>query len=303
MCQQTGPELCFNNLDDDCDGRIDCADSDCAPSVAQCVPLDPTGGKVGFIISTTASCPASYTDQLAVNQNLSGGGCAGCSCRAPTLSCSATISSFKTAADCQTASSAGTAEGSLSSTQACTTPDWVGSNFGTIYGVQAGAFATTLTPGTCTPSGTATPGAASWATAGRFCGAAMIGGGCAAGQACVPVNTASKCVMYDGAHACPAATTLTTWYTGASDTRTCGACTCGGPTGQSCAGMRITVGTDYTCSATTTLSSGQRYCYTGTGVYSPGLVFTGTATPPTCAGSATTSGALTATGQKTLCCM
>ena len=67
--------------------------------------------------------------------------------------------------------------------------------------------------------------------------------------------------------------------------------------------MRIIVGTDYTCSATTTLASGQRYCYAGNGVYSPGLVFSGTATQPTCAASAPTSGALTATGQKTLCCM
>jgi hypothetical protein len=133
----------------------------------------------------------------------------------------------------------------------------------------------------------------------------MVGAGCATGQICVPAATPSKCVMWEGLHTCQAATTTTYWNTGFTDTRTCGACTCGAPTGQSCAGMRIQVGTDYTCSpnVTATLSSGQRYCYPGNGVYSPGLIFTGTATQPTCAGSATTGGLLTPTGQKTLCCM
>ena len=68
--------------------------------------------------------------------------------------------------------------------------------------------------------------------------------------------------------------------------------------------MRIIVGTDYTCSpATATVASGARSCYTNQGVYSPGLIFTGTATQPTCPGSAATGGALTPTGQRTLCCM
>ena len=110
--------------------------------------------------------------------------------------------------------------------------------------------------------------------------------------------------MWEGLHTCQAGTTTTYWYTGFTDTRTCGACTCGGPTGQSCAGMRIIVGTDYTCSpATATVASGARSCYPNKGVYSPGLIFTGTATQPTCPGSAATVGALTPTGQRTLCCM
>ena len=52
--------------------------------------------------------------------------------------------------------------------------------FGTIYGVQAGAFTPTLS-GSCVPQGTATPGAPTWATSGRFCAATMVGGGCANG--------------------------------------------------------------------------------------------------------------------------
>jgi hypothetical protein len=112
--------------------------------------------------------------------------------------------------------------------------------------------------------------------------------------------------MFDGARACQTGTNATSWNTGATDTRTCGACTCGNPTGHGCGNMRINVGTDYTCSpqVTATLSSGQRSCYTNNGVYSPGIVFTGAPTQPTgCPASATTAGVLTATGPKTVCCL
>jgi hypothetical protein len=96
------------------------------------------------------------------------------------------------------------------------------------------------------------------------------------------------------------------YYTSYTDTRTCSSCSCGSPTGQSCSAMSINVGTDYTCSpnVTATLPSGKRYCYTGTGVYSPGIVFTGTPTQPSCpASSSMTGGGLNPTGPKTVCCM
>ncbi|HEY7375778.1 MAG TPA: hypothetical protein VIF57_26710, partial [Polyangia bacterium] len=307
-CVATGAENCFNNLDDDCDGKIDCADSDCTPNVAQCVALDPTGGgKIGFFTAATAACPQGYSDQTVINKGLTGGACAGCSCKVPMVTaCSATIASYKTAADCGTASNQGTAEITFSSTQACTTPNWVGSSFGTIYGVQAGPFTPTLSAA-CTPSGTPAPGPVAWGASNRFCATTTMGGGCQTGQVCVPVNTAVKCAIFDGAHSCQAGTSADAWYTGSTDARTCGACACGGATGQSCAGMTLDVGTDYSCGTITAmLASGQRFCYpaSGTGVYSPGLIFTGTPTQPTsCPASAPLSGALTATGPKTVCCL
>jgi hypothetical protein len=51
---------CFNNIDDDCDGRIDCADSDCALTVAQCVALDPTSGRIGVSAGVGMACPTGY---------------------------------------------------------------------------------------------------------------------------------------------------------------------------------------------------------------------------------------------------
>jgi hypothetical protein len=303
MCVPT-TEFCYNGADDDCDGQTDCADTDCTP-IAQCVPLDAAGARIGVMLPATATCPPNYTDMTALNQTLSGGVCAGCSCRPPTVtSCSATIASYGNAADCANANNPGTPEITFSSTQACTTPNWVGTQFTQVYGIQVGPFQPALS-GLCTPQGTGTPGPPTWATSGRFCAATMVGGGCPNGLSCAPIATPSKCVMWEGLHTCQAGSTTTYWYTGASDTRTCGACTCGGPTGQSCSGMRVQVGTDYTCSPniTATIASGARYCYPGNGVYSPGIVFTGTPTQPTCSGSAPTMGTLTPTGQRTLCCL
>src|SRR5262249_7045442 len=37
VCPGGGVELCFNGVDDDCDGHTDCDDPDCAP-IAVCVP-------------------------------------------------------------------------------------------------------------------------------------------------------------------------------------------------------------------------------------------------------------------------
>jgi hypothetical protein len=299
----TGAELCFNQLDDDCDGRIDCADPDCGPT-AQCVPLDPTGGKIGIMTGVTATCPSGYTDQTTINKGLAGGTCTGCSCRPPTASCGTNVYSYATATDCATTTNAGTFETAFSTTQACTTPAWVGSTFGTLYGVAVSAFAVTLT-GSCAPQGTPTLGPATWAVSNRFCATTMLGGGCQAGQACVPVNSAAKCAIFDGSHSCPAGTAADSWNTGYTDSRSCGTCTCGSPTGQSCSAVRLNVGTDYTCApnVTATLASASRFCYAGNGVYSPGIVFTGAPTQPTCPGMSQVSGALTPTGPKTVCCL
>ncbi|MBN2202640.1 MAG: putative metal-binding motif-containing protein [Candidatus Aenigmarchaeota archaeon] len=47
-------ELCANGVDDDCDGLIDCDDSDCS-SYASCITPAPSGGGGGFFIAPTVS--------------------------------------------------------------------------------------------------------------------------------------------------------------------------------------------------------------------------------------------------------
>jgi hypothetical protein len=300
-CRPTGPENCFNNYDDDCDGNIDCADSDCT-AVAQCAPLDP-GGLLGVMVSGLASCPSGYTDVYTLMSGPNAGGCTGCSCRPPTVTCSATVYSFGTATACASATTPGVAELTFSSTQLCTVPSWIGSTQGTIYGVQASAFVVSLSGG-CVPSGTPTLSPLIWVNTSRFCAPSMVGSGCGGGQVCAPPVAASRCAMFDGAHPCPPNTTASYWYTGASDGRTCSSCACGTATGASCSGVALSVGSDYSCSMVTqTVGPGQRKCYPGAGVNSPGLVFSGAPTTPTCAGSSTVSGTIAPTGMKTVCCL
>jgi len=86
-------ENCFNGTDDDCDGSIDCEDPDCGP-VAQCVPLDFAGARLGVVVTGGTACPSGFNDLTGIYMGLTGGACTGCSCRPPTVtSCSATISS------------------------------------------------------------------------------------------------------------------------------------------------------------------------------------------------------------------
>jgi hypothetical protein len=297
----TGPEDCFNGNDDDCDGNIDCADSDCRP-VAQCVPYEP-GGLIGVMVSGVASCPSGYGNVYTMMSGPNLGGCTGCSCRPPAVTCSTTVYSFGTASACGSGTTPGTAELTFSSTERCTVPSWIGSTQGTIYGVETSRFALSL-GGACVPSGTPTLAPIAWANTSRFCAASLMGGGCP-GQVCVPIVTASRCTMFDSAHQCAVgAATSTTWYTGANDDRVCSSCNCGAATGASCSGLTLNVGSDYSCSMVTqTLGPGQRRCYSGAGVNSPGLVFSGAPTAATCAGSSTVSGEITPTGMKTVCCM
>src|SRR6266581_139856 len=50
----TGAVDCFNNLDDDCDGKIDCADTDCQ-TANECAP-DPTANfSAGTIVTQVQS--------------------------------------------------------------------------------------------------------------------------------------------------------------------------------------------------------------------------------------------------------
>jgi hypothetical protein len=115
---------------------------------------------------------------------------------------------------------------------------------------------------------------------------------------------ASACQIFDGAATCPTGTTTTSWYTGYTGNETCGACTCGNPSGASCANAVLSLGSDYTCAGTSNVGSGQHVCFTGTtGVYHPGASFTGSTTAGTCQASSAPGGTLAPTGRKTVCCL
>lgn len=252
-CVPTGVEDCSNGLDDNCDGKVDCADPQCQPAFT-CAPVVPAGW-VGPIEFWQASNPATAPNcDLGYGGTRDGqGGLAtpppamcGCSCRAMGQTCSRAGSLFQQT-DC-----AGVC--------ATVTPDPNGACTAVPAGTcgSEGSFelasAPTPSGGTClaTPSTTLPP--LTWATSDRVCaysGLLDSPGGCTTGARCVraPAGGASgygttACVystMDPPPTTCPAgyaARAPVTYYAGATETRGCVAsCTCSGtPSNGSCSG-------------------------------------------------------------------
>jgi hypothetical protein len=307
-CVPATAENCYNNIDDDCNGFVDCADSACSP-VAQCQPLDPATGTIGLSSGPGTSCPADAPNSRDLLMGLiASTGCGGCSCGIGTagLICRADIFGYYSPQSPECAANmAGQLAGIVDSTQSCSVPNWTPS-LGFVYGIRAGVFQGTLR-GSCVPAGTATRGTPVWNSSARFCGVQTAGGGCGVGAACVPrpVVAAGACVLLDGARSCPTGLRQTSWFTGLVDTRVCGACTCGAPTGGDCNSTIIAIGNDSSCPAQPSgyLRSGNSTCFPGIPLNSPGLQFTGTPVAPSCPPSAPLSGSLSPAGPQTLCCL
>ncbi|MDB4967782.1 MAG: cell wall surface anchor family protein [Myxococcales bacterium] len=211
-CPGGGIELCFNNVDDDCDGLADCADPDCAP-VAVCVPVVAAPFAYGTQEPKTGACPGNTSGAPVYLQDGTGGGCSStCSCGGS--GCTAPLTNVVpcpggalqqpgfatvTQAGCVNIENANNFRvGSITGTLACT-------KNGAAAPVTPPALTTTLA---CTMTGTATTG------------------GCGSGQVCV-ARGAKQCVSTAGAGAtCPSSyPTGATWFSSYTDNRTC-TCSC-----------------------------------------------------------------------------
>ena len=313
VCVPTGAENCFNGLDDDCDGHIDCDDSDCGPSVAECVAMDPTSAPIGMLsgVGAGACATTGYLNETALMANLTVPDCAGdpaaggCSCKPGAVSCSTNLTGFMTAAECAATTSTGESAGSFKTGQdnnCLAIPSWKTSTSGDIFGIATTPF--TATAAGCTASGSPSTKAPTWGTNATFCSTKTIGAGCGSGKVCVPAAPAnSLCQLYDGAHTCAAGSSQSPWNTGYSGSQTCGPCTCGSQTGANCDNVVLTNGSDYTCSGYgTATAAGGRLCFPGGGIYEPGVQFSGTPTAGSCQPMSAATGSITMTGLKTLCC-
>jgi hypothetical protein len=243
-CKPSGAEICDDGLDNDCNGKLDCADPACNAGYA-CTDPAPSGWQlVGFAASTRPDCPANFgagTDVAAVT----GTGAGTCACQ-----CSAAVGS--------TACNAGQATVAVSDQAGCT-----GGTTAT-RSVNADAGCTALTTALNVPAGTvfvnSTPPAPPAAcdatttfatapvTSGRLCAPpARVGGGCAGSQVCAPKPTGMEiCAAKAGADSCP--TTFpkrNTSGSGATDNRACNACTCAP---QASCGGTVTLFTAADCS-------------------------------------------------------
>ncbi len=312
-CVFKSAEDCFNGVDDDCNGHVDCDDPACGASTT-CVPAAGANGFVpGAWIDPSGACPVRFDGgESTINSTLDpGAGCTGCSCDAP-ITCSANLYKYASQLACTTdivgSPTGGTLAGGITATlaggAATPTTSCLASTFDTTTEARVGMYV--ASNGACTPHGTAKPSAAAWGKSRKFCSAGSVGAGCSPGYVCVPRAAPNYCVMALGAKSCPAGYTRDPgpWYTGFSDTRTCSACRCGTQSPGSCSPLQVAFyfGSTTTCSAGIHrgLSSNTNNCSFGGPCGSAG--FTGTPTAPVCPAVSSPGGALTATGEQTLCC-
>ncbi len=237
------PEDCTNGKDDNCDGLIDCADPVCgAYTCTTPVPAGWMGPVALWQANTPASppgCDPGWGNPVDLHAGLSAApATCGCACAATGQVCSAT-GTFYSSTSCTGVNGTAVATGN-----ACTPVT------GASTGSQESFVATSATPsgGKCTATTSKTVSAIAWSKLARTCtytGRLNSPGGCAAGQ-CVAApssNFTSLCVystVNPPPTSCPAGYTKTApmvFYAGQpTDTRDCGPCSCGTPSGGSCAG-------------------------------------------------------------------
>ncbi len=279
----TGSEDCTDGIDNDADGKIDCADPDCTAgySCHNPVPVGWTGHYAladGTFAALPGNCPGStypnpfYTGYR--SPNAAPPVCSTCSCGS-TQGATCTIDKIHitniTCAEVQ----AGAANcylpvapvidgachniGAPGGQKTCGPPDLAS---GTCPGgSQACNVSIYLDPpvaqgGACPPSPQApTIAPFSWSNAARACLPTTEGKGCANDFACLP-NTAAPfgavCISKLGDNACPAGSGYTTkkvfYDLDPVDTRACTDCACGSPSGLAC-NTAITTYSDTACTS------------------------------------------------------
>jgi hypothetical protein len=231
-CVSRGAENCFNGVDDDCNGHIDCEDSACN-GPAECRPV-PAGAEPGYFAAPGDTCPSGYT-RVDLHQDLQVPmQCNGCSCVSPTnLLCDSGVYGHGTYA-CPSYQFNGQLW-DVFNDRCSSLPGDPNLHYYSIRGTSE-----------CTPAGTPTFNPATWSASAIFCLADRVGGGCGAGKACVPAEVATWCTLGDAGCSADYANDRGTWYEGFDDQRTCSACQCGLGTAD-CSASYIGVYSDGGC--------------------------------------------------------
>lgn len=289
-------EDCTDGVDNDADGKIDCADADCTVGYAchNPVPVGWTGHYAladGMFAALPGNCPGStypnpfYTGYR--SPNAAAPQCSACSCGGPQgqmcnvqelnvtdVTCAEEMSGLAhcrkaippvTDGACHTISIPG-------GQATCGPPNLV--NQTCPGGTKACNLSVYLddpvAAGGACPASAQAPVIApfTWSNAARACQPSTEGKGCANDFACLPNPAApfgAVCISKAGDNACPAGSGYTTkkmfFDLDPVDTRACSECSCGNPTGLSCT-TSITTYSDTTCGsaiATTAASACSTY--------------------------------------------
>jgi hypothetical protein len=302
-------EDCSNGIDDNCDGKIDCADPQCMPAYS-CTPAFPPGwnGPVAFVEQDTDAaapiappCPSAYptlADDGHATLTAPIASCQ-CTCQGP---CSLTVSTF-------TNNNCGGTHLCAATTVATNCTPAAGA-----CAVQTAKITTGVAFTGCTAGVQKNVPPFGWATASRVCATrrtTYFQGGCGAGQVCAdtpPLAFArGLCVYQSGTLSCPTSgyTVAHSYYQDAGDSRDCdaGACQCNGPSsGSACSATNVTVSATSNCSNGTVLSGscGSPFPVTSSPYIGATLAYPGGSCTPT--GTATPTGFVEANAAATVCC-
>lgn len=236
-CTRGAAEICDDGVDNDCDGKIDCADSDCnAGFSCQAAPAD--WALIAFSASAQPACPAGAAQTDLKVSDGDGAAACSCSCSGVGGACTGNVTVVAT-----NEATCGVSPGMGSVPQGAGGCTALAAN----VPVPAGAFAKVVQP--VGPTSCAVVSAAKGPIAtGRACQAARYGGGCGGGQICAPKPTTGleSCVAKAGKNVCPTGFPARhTVGTTANDQRTCTGCACGVPT--PCAGATVSLYDAATC--------------------------------------------------------
>lgn len=303
-------ESCFNGVDDDGNGLVDCEDPACDP-IATCVPETTDDFRAGATVELGEACPAHFDgEKTSIFAGLTSTGCVGCSCTAKTI-CSVTVYRYETGDACP-----GDVRTPIATITREISSDPPAGGFGGsggpyapascitgTYGTRVGAAPAVVSATPCEPSGTATPAAPAFEQSAEFCAARTVGRGCMAGI-CVP-KAKRHCMIAEGAKACPAGyAPRGSWFTGLADDRKCGECKCGPQTLGSCANVSVSLFKAVDCSGASFKGpvEGNSHCNIPASVGAQAASLDGQSEPPSCPAIAEVDGTVTGTGERTLCC-
>jgi hypothetical protein len=245
-----GPtEICNDGVDNDCNGKTDCADPACGPAQGwKCVPPVPSGWtQVEYAQNARNACSSGYGSPAPVVEGPAGGN-APCGC-----TCSVTDPGSCTA---------GNFSGGIDPVvgPACSLPFQLAANggnctkFAVSWTTQGGSKAQVTPapwtgPGACTTTAQGTtPPAITYAGQGQTCALnEPEGAGCPGSGVCAPSGAGyAICIEQTGDNPCPGGYgTKHLVGPSANDTRSCSACSCTVSAG--CQNEQETVFTDSSC--------------------------------------------------------
>lgn len=232
-------EDCTNGVDDNADGKIDCADPICTGATFGCEPTQSgwTGPVAAYVGSSPPSCGGVFTELVfsgKTNLSADDATCSACTCP-PSGSCGNADVSFVAnaagdpcvASACEQNVLTVPSSGACTAAVSCTTSAAVEAVFDATLGAGNAACAPSQQSPTIPP--------AAWDDV-VVCAQPALGAGCGANEGCVavppPPLSPKLCLVHADVMDCPAGpySQKTVAYGSTADDRGCTACSCGSPT-------------------------------------------------------------------------